>query len=141
MQNINIKGLHIEVTDALRQYVNSKLASLSKFIPHTAHVRVEIGRPSAHHKSGSDIYMAEIETDWNGQTYYIQVADADQYAAIDRARDEITEMIKAGRGKKQALWKRGQSMMKDAMKWDFVTPIKNLPKKLRGKLWKNADEV
>ena len=140
MQNINIKGLHIEVTDALRQYVNAKLASLSKFIPHTAHVRVEIGRPSAHHKSGTDIYMAEIETDWAGQTYYISVTEADQYAAIDRARDEIVEMIKSGKGKKQALWKRGRTIMKDAMKWDFVTPIKNLPKKLRSKFSRSDEE-
>jgi len=139
MLNINIKGLHIELTDALKQYVHSKMATLETFIPHSAHVRVEIGRPSAHHKTGDDIYMAEVETDWNGQVYYIQTTDADQYAAIDRARDEIVEMIKAGRGKKQALWRRGRSMVKDMMKWDFVTPIKNLPKKFRRK-FSRSDE-
>lgn len=136
MQNINIKGIHIELTDALKQYVYSKLGSLEKFIPVNAHVRVEIGRPSAHHKSGDDIYMTEIEIDWNGQVYYIKTNDADQYAAIDRARDEIIEMIKSGKGKQQALWKRGRSVVKDMMKWDFVTPIKNVPKKLRSKFWK-----
>lgn len=133
MMNITIKGLHIDLTDALRDYIRTKLASLEPFIPETAHVRVEIGRPSAHHKTGDDIYMAEIEVDGNGQVYFIKITDGDQYAAIDRARDEIVEMVKSGRGKRQALWKRGRSMVKDMMKWDFVSPIKNIPKKLRGK--------
>ena len=139
MINMNIKGLHIDLTDSLKEYTRSKLSTLETFIPSDSHVHVEIGRPSVHHKTGTDIYQAEIEVDWAGQTYFVRMTDGDLYAAIDRARDEIVEMIKSGRGKRQALWKRGRAAIKEAMKWDFVTPVKNIPKKLRSRISRNSE--
>ncbi len=131
MMNLNVKGLHMELTDAIRGYAESKLASLEKFIPSGAVVRIELGRPSAHHKSGDDTYQAEIEVDAAGQTYFIRITDADLYAAIDRARDEITEMIKSGRGKRASMLRRGRTLAKELMKYDYMGSLRGLPRKVK----------
>jgi ribosome hibernation promoting factor len=140
MKNLSIKGLHMELTDALESYVQDKMSSLKKFLPHDAHVMVEIGRPSIHHKTGTDIYQAEIEASTAKQTFFISITDADLYAAIDRARDEIVELIKQGKSKKTTMVRRGGMMMKDLMKIDFMGPVKGLPKRLRKKFSKTQEE-
>ena len=119
MKNINVKTLNIEMTDAIRNYIYEKIDSLEKFIHHDAHIAIEIGRPSHHHKKGEDVYMAEISIDSHGQTYFIQVTDADLYAAIDKARNEINELIKQGKGKKQTLLRKGRIAIKQLMKRGF----------------------
>jgi ribosomal subunit interface protein len=119
MKHINLKTLNMEMTDAIRGYVYDKLASLEKIIHTNAHIVVEIGRPSHHHKKGEHVYMAEISIDSDGQTYFIQITDADLYAAIDKARDEMMELIKQGKGKKQTLLRKGRMMVKRLMKRGF----------------------
>jgi ribosomal subunit interface protein len=119
MLNISIKGLHMPLTDALTDYIHDKLSSLEKFIHPHAHVAVEIGRPSKHHKKGDDIYLAEITVDSQGNTYFIQTTEGELLAAIDRARDEMVELIKAGKGKKHTLLKKGRMMLKQLTKKGF----------------------
>lgn len=116
MNHIHLKTLNIELTDAIRDYVHEKLGSLEKIIHQNAYIAVEIGRPSHHHKKGEDVYMAEISIDSHGQTYFIQVTDADLYAAIDKARNEINELVKQGKGKKQTLLRKGRVAIKQLMK-------------------------
>lgn len=119
MLNIAIKGLHIDLTDALKTHVYDKLAALEKFVQSHSHITVEIGRPSKHHKTGTDVYMAEITADTHGQTYFIQITDGNLYSAIDRARDEILELIKQGKGKKQTLLRKGRMMLKELQRKGF----------------------
>ena len=130
----------MQVTDALKAYVQDKTLTLGKFLPHDAHVTVEIGRPSMHHKTGTDIYQAEIEASTAKQTFFISITDADLYAAIDRARDEIVELIKQGKSKKTTMVRRGSMMMKDLMRNGFMGPVAGLPKRLRKKFSKTAEE-
>lgn len=119
MLHIAMKGLNMDLTEALKDYVHDKLGSLEKFIHADSHIAVEIGRPSKHHKRGNDIYMAEINVDTNGQTYFIQVFENDLYAAVDRMRDEVTELIKQGKGKRQTLLKKGRMMLKQLQRKGF----------------------
>ena len=130
----------MELTDALESYVQDKMSHLKKFLPHDAHVSVEIGRPSIHHKTGTDVYQAEIEASTAKQTFFITITDADLYAAIDRARDEIVELIKQGKSKKTTMIRRGGMMMKDLMKNGFMSPVTSLPKRLRKKFSKVTKE-
>lgn len=119
MLHIQMKGLHMELTEAIENYVYDKLAVLEKFIHTNAHIAVEVGRPSKHHKKGENVFQAEITVDSNGQTYFIQITDSELYAAIDRARDEMLELIKQGKGKKQTLLKKGRMMLKELARKGF----------------------
>jgi ribosomal subunit interface protein len=119
MMNITLKGLHMPLTDALKQYSHDKLQSLEKFIHQNALVHVEIGKPSKHHKAGPDVFHAEITIDSNGHNYFVQITDADLYVAIDRATTEILEMIKQGRGKRQTLIRKGRMALKELARKGF----------------------
>ena len=117
--NITIKGLHIPLTDALKQYTNDKISALENFIHEDAYVHVEIGKPSNHHKGGPDAFLAEITVDSKGNTYFVEASEADQYRAIDRATTEVLEMIKQGRGKRQTLARKGRALLKQLTRRGF----------------------
>jgi ribosomal subunit interface protein len=117
--NITIKGLHIPLTEALKQYTNEKMSALENFIHKDAYVHVEIGKPSNHHKGGPDVFLTEITIDSKGHTYFVEASEADLYRAIDRATNEILEMIKQGRGKRQTLARKGRTLLKQLTRRGF----------------------
>lgn len=107
------------LTDAITDAVHNKMATLEKVIHTNAFAHVELGKPSAHHKTGDDVCAAEITIDMKGQTYFVQVTDADLYTALDRAVSDMNEMIKQGKGKRQTLARRGRMMVKQLLKRGF----------------------
>lgn len=119
MLYIQMKGLHMDITEAIENYVHDKLTTLEKFIHPHAHVAVEVGRTSKHHRKGEDIFQAEITIDSNGRSYFIQITDRELYGAIDRARDEMLELIKQGKGKSHTLLKKGRMMLKQLQRKGF----------------------
>ena len=119
MLTITIKGLRIPLTDAITQAVYNKCSSLEKIVHTPGFVQVELGKPSAHHKAGPDVFVTQMTLDTKGDTYYIEVADADLYPALDRAVADITEMIKQGKGRKQTLLRKGRMMVKQLLKKGF----------------------
>jgi ribosomal subunit interface protein len=119
MMNITLKGLHIPLTDALKEYSNDKLQLLEKFIHQNSYVHLDIGKPSNHHKGGPDVFLAELTVDSNGHNYFAGASESDLYVAIDRAVAEMLEMIKQGRGKRHTLAKKGRIMLKQLMKKGF----------------------
>ena len=102
----------MELTEAISSYVRGKASVFGKFINEHSHVSIDVGRPSTHHKTGDDVYLTEITVDTNGQMYFIQITDGNLYHAIDRACDEMVELIKTGKGKKHTLLRKGQMMLK-----------------------------
>ena len=116
MMNISIKGIRISLTDAITEAVYAKLATLDKLIPTQAFVQVELGKPSAHHKTGEDVFLAEITIDMKGHTYFVEVHHSDMYLALDRATYDIGEMIKQEKGKRQTLLRKGRMLVKQLLK-------------------------
>lgn len=119
MMNISIKGLRIPLTEAIKEYVSKKLEPLEKIMTHNAYVHVELGKPSAHHKTGPDAFMAEITIDTNGHVYFARARESDLYAAIDAVTAEIIETVKQGKGKRHTLLRRGRMMLKQFIQKDF----------------------
>lgn len=104
------------LTSAIKEYVQSKVTTLEKVIHTPAYVHVEIGKPSSHHKSGEDVFQAELTIDTNGQTYFSRVMHADLYQALDQVVLKIAEMIKQNKGKKQTLFRKGRMVIKKLLK-------------------------
>lgn len=120
MMNISIKGLRMPLTEAITQAVHRELQALDKLIHTKAFVHVELGKPSAHHKSGDDVFMTEITIDMKGQTYFVQVNHSDLYQAINKAVYDMSEIIKQEKGKRQTLLRKGRMMIKDLLKKGFT---------------------
>ena len=96
---INIKATNIELTDALKDWTEKKLASLEKFanIFHddfvgkgqpAAEIWVEIGKTSFHHKKG-DVFRAEAQVHFPGKSIRAVADSEDLRTAITEAKDKL----------------------------------------------------
>ena len=119
MLNISIKGRRMPLTEAIAEAVHKKSASLEKLINTNAFVYIELGKPSAHHKGGADVFVTEVTVDVKGHTYYVHSAAEDLYLSLERAIADVGEMIKQGRGKRHTLVRRGRIAIKELLKKGF----------------------
>ncbi len=115
--NINIKCTHIELTDAIRNYVFTKLESVNKLLNRSdeAFAQVEVGKESNHHMKG-DVFKAEIHLRGDGAEHYAVVIKDDLYAAIDELKDEIMEKVKSTKNKNRSNFRRGAAKVKNFVK-------------------------
>ena len=104
---IIIKGTQIDLTSSIKIYIEEKLSVIEKLIPdnykEVSQARVEVGRPSQHHKKGN-VYFAEINLSVGRSLYRATEEDSDVRTAIDKARDEIKTQLR--REKEKMIQKR-----------------------------------
>jgi ribosomal subunit interface protein len=114
MIQAEIKTTDLELTPAIKDYVESKLLQLEKFVNSTeggVTAQVEIGKVTEHHRSG-DVFMAEINLQDYGRVFRAVVTTSDLYAALDQVKDEIVRQVTNNRDKKQTLFRRGARRFK-----------------------------
>jgi putative sigma-54 modulation protein len=109
--NIIINGSHIQITDAIREYVTKKLQTLETFVDDSSKVVADLGKTTNHHKSG-DIFRAEIHVHSKGVLTRVAKEAEDLYMAIDIAQGEMLDVLSNLKDKKQTLWKKGAQKIK-----------------------------
>ncbi len=97
-----IKGTNLELTGAIKGYIEKRLGELDRVLtnlgqPQDAHV--EIGKISNHHQNG-DVYRFEINLKVPGQLLRAEYQSEDLYKSIDLGKDELERQI---RGLKEKL--------------------------------------
>lgn len=98
---IILHAVNLELTPAIRSFVEKKIGSLSRFLEDGSDLvaaRVEIGKPSRHHKSGP-FYYAEVNLKIGRKLLRASAEHDDLYAAIGDIRDEVEVQIKKFKGK------------------------------------------
>lgn len=115
----NIKATGIELTPAISDYVEKKLALVEEkyFANGNSDIvaQVEIGKVTQHHRQG-EVFKAEVHITGNGFNYYAVETMEDLYAAIDKVKDEISQEIRRDKDKRSTLAKRGGQVAKNVMK-------------------------
>ncbi len=91
--NITIKTKNLDLTPAIKEYIEEKIGSLNKLLqPFEAegHIlaEVEIARTSNHHHKG-DVFYAEVNVKLPNKMLRVSIDDSDVRVAIDRARDVL----------------------------------------------------
>ncbi len=92
---INIRAVGMELTPAIRQYVEEKMMDLEKFATHTLQIMqidVEVGRDTNHHHKG-DVHICSAKVDIPGDMLKIERSEEDLYKAIDKVRDHLRETL------------------------------------------------
>jgi ribosomal subunit interface protein len=112
----NIKATNIVITPETQEYLDKKLQMIERIASaKNLFCEVELGKTTNHHNQG-DIMRAEINCTMDGK-YFRSVSEQDSlHAAIDLAKDEILEEIKAFKTKRTTLVRRGGAMMKNIIK-------------------------
>jgi len=92
---VDIKATGIELTDAIRAFVQEKMDDIETKTARFGDVvraEVEVGKTTAHHKKGP-VFRAEVHVRLPGKTVYVEATHMDLYAAITQARNEAEQEI------------------------------------------------
>lgn len=89
---VAIRGKNIEITPALRDYVEKKVTKITKFIdlPVTAQVNLYVER---------ERHIAEVTAALNGMILRGEEATSDMYASIDLVSDKLEKQVHKYKGK------------------------------------------
>ena len=89
---IETHGQQLEVTPALRDYVETRLARLGRHFEHPCQIRVQLGLDKPEHR-------AEATLSLSGRTLHADAAAVDMYAAIDLLADKLDRLLMKHKGK------------------------------------------
>ena len=89
---INLSGHHVEITDALRENVNTKFAKLERHFDHINNVYVVLTVEKTHQ-------IAEATAHLNGTEVHAKADNSDMYASIDSLVDKLDRQILKYKGK------------------------------------------
>lgn len=89
---INIIHKGLEITPAIRNYVEEKMGALKKYSDGLEHMDVEVGMATHHHQKG-EVFLCKVNLTCSGELIHVERQEADLYAAIDKAQDELQEVL------------------------------------------------
>ena len=94
---IEINAVRLDLTDAIKGYVDEKIGSVSKMIKKfetrgEVVAFIEISRTLRHHRQG-DVYYGEVTMKLPQKTIRIERTSDDVYGVVDALKDELKEEI------------------------------------------------
>jgi putative sigma-54 modulation protein len=84
---INLTGHHVEITPALRDYVNDKLQRISRHFDHVISINVVLKVEKHNNDAEATLHAA-------GKSLFANASDLDMYAAIDGLVDKLDKQVK-----------------------------------------------
>lgn len=115
----NIKTTDFELTPAIKEYINKKIAHLDKYVKpgqeESMMCYIEIGKTTNHHKSG-DIFRSEFTIHMGGQSVRAESSQEDLYSSLDKVTEEAQRGLTSFKGKKTSLIRRGGAKIKEMLK-------------------------
>lgn len=83
---INITGHHIEITDSLRNYVDTKFTKLERHFDHISNVHVILNVEKLSQKAEATMHLS-------GAEIFASAENTDMYAAIDSMVDKLDRQV------------------------------------------------
>ena len=83
---LNLTGHHVDVTPALRAYVNEKLEKLKRHFDHVTGIHCILTVEKLRHK-------AEARVNLSGGSLFADAVEDDMYAAVDSLVDKLDRQI------------------------------------------------
>ncbi len=84
---LNVSGHHVEVTESLREYVETKIEKIERHFDIVSDVHCILTVEKLQHK-------AEATVNVNGGTIYADSIEEDMYAAIDGLIDKLDRRVR-----------------------------------------------
>jgi len=115
MLKINIKGNGLDLTPAIREYIEEKIGRLEKFLPKNSETeiiaRVEISRTTKHHQKGP-VFRAEANISLGVNLLRGEQDDWDIRVAIDQVENKLEQEIKKLNEKNRPQDSKGQKELR-----------------------------
>jgi putative sigma-54 modulation protein len=84
---LSVTGHHIEITESLRKYVDTKLARLERHFDNMTDIHCILTVEKLEHKAEATVYVG-------GGTIHAEQIEPNMYAAIDILADKLDRQIK-----------------------------------------------
>lgn len=91
--NIQITGLHLDITDGIREHVINKLERPTKITDKITSMNVILSVQKLVHK-------AEVTVQVSGKSIFVEAEDQDLYAAVDLLADKLDRQLTKYKEKK-----------------------------------------
>jgi putative sigma-54 modulation protein len=89
----------VEVTDRLREYVESKVEKLDRYLPAITEARMELSTEQT--RSAEDRQVAQLTLHLKGMLLRSEERSADMFAAVDNVMDKIKRQIDRYKSKRR----------------------------------------
>jgi putative sigma-54 modulation protein len=86
-------GKGIDLTEAIKAYIEKKIGTLDKFYDKILRADVKVGKESDHHLKGN-VFICECRLDVPGVDLYASKNEKNLYKAIDKVRDYLEAELK-----------------------------------------------
>lgn len=83
---LSITGHHVEVTDALRSYVDEKVRRLERHFDHVTNVHVILSVEKLQQKAEATVHVS-------GGDFFAEAVEEDMYAAIDGLSAKLDRQV------------------------------------------------
>ncbi|MFC3092818.1 ribosome hibernation promoting factor [Alteromonas sediminis] len=83
---INLTGHHVEITDSLRNYVDTKFSKLERHFDHISNVHVILNVEKLSQKAEATMHLSGAEV-------FASSENTDMYAAIDSMVDKLDRQV------------------------------------------------
>jgi putative sigma-54 modulation protein len=84
--NLHLTGHHVEITQAIHDYVVSKLTRIERHFDHVIDVNVFMTVEKLDQRIEANVHLS-------GKDIHVQAHDADMYAAIDGLIDKLDRQV------------------------------------------------
>ena len=84
---INLTGHHVDLTDPLREYVNSKMDRLERHFDHVTDTHVVLSVEKLRHKAEATMHIS-------GGKIFADAEQENMYAAIDSLSDKLDRQVR-----------------------------------------------
>lgn len=92
---LNLSGRHLEITPALRAYVDTKIQRLERHFDHVTSAHVVLSVEKERNKAEATVHV-------NQANLFAEAQENDMYAAIDRLMDKLDRQVKKHKEKLSA---------------------------------------
>lgn len=84
--NLNLTGVHLDITPAIRSYVESKLERLTRHFDHVIDVSVVLSVDKLRQKIEANVHV-------RGKEIHAESIEPDMYVAIDALADKLDRQV------------------------------------------------
>lgn len=84
--NLNVTGVHLDITPAIREYVIAKLDRINRHFDHVIDVNVVLSVDKLRQKVEANVHV-------RGRDIHVEAIDPDMYAAIDALADKLNRQV------------------------------------------------
>jgi putative sigma-54 modulation protein len=116
-----LQGRNVQITDRLREYVESKVEKLDRYLPSAGEARMELAIEQT--KSAEDRHVAQLTIRSKGVLLRSEERSSDMFTSVDMVMDKIRRQIDRYKSKRRGRFRSGQAEQLAALEEDDLEDL------------------